>query len=215
MSDSKIRLVLADDHAIVLHGLHQLFLRHPEFDVVACCQHGTEVLEVLRRGGVDVLVLDFRMPGMSGVDVLRAMAAESLACRTVLLTAVIDDADVVEAMRLGAMGLVLKESAPETLLECVRRVHAGEQYVERQTMTRAFARVLRGEEATRQASEVLTQRELEVVRMIAQGCRNRVVAERLAISEGTVKIHLHNIYTKLGIDGRLELALWVQAQGLF
>ena len=214
VTDTPIRLALADDHAIVLQGLRQLFLRHEEFDVVACCRDGHETLAALRRGGVDVLVLDFRMPGFDGLDVLRTMATEGISCPTVLLTATIGDAEVVEALRLGVKGLVLKESPPETLLECVRSVYAGGQYVEPQTMSRAFSRVLKGEEAARQVSKLLTQRELEVVRLIAQGHRNRTIAERLSISEGTVKIHLHNIYSKLGIDGRLELVLWFQAQGL-
>lgn len=214
MADRRIRVVLADDHAIVLHGLHQLFRQLPDFEVVACCRDGAETLRTIRRGNVDVLVLDFRMPGTSGLDVLRGISAESIACRTVLLTAAISEAHVVEALQLGVMGIVLKESPPELLIECVRRVHAGEQWVERSTITRAFGRVLRREAATREAARLLTPRELEIVRLVAQGHRNRSVAHLLSISEGTVKIHLHNIYNKLGIDGRLELVLWGQDQGL-
>jgi DNA-binding NarL/FixJ family response regulator len=117
-------------------------------------------------------------------------------------------------VRLGAWGVVLKESSPETLLECVRRVYRGEQWIDRETMTRAFGHVMQREAAMREASRILTPREIEIVRMIAQGLRNRVIAERLSISEGTVKIHLHNVYEKLGIDGRLELMLYAQEKGL-
>jgi DNA-binding NarL/FixJ family response regulator len=209
-----IRLVLTDDHPIVLHGLQRLFESDAHFDVVACCRDADAALAAVRRGIADVLVLDLRMPGRGGLDVLRTIAAEKLACKTLLLTAAVGDDDVVEAVRLGATGVVLKESAPEALLEGVRRVHQGEQWIDRETLTRAFGRVLRKESAAQAAAQLLTRREIEIVRMIAQGLRNRVIAERLAISEGTVKIHLHNVYEKLGVGGRLELMLYAQRQGL-
>jgi DNA-binding NarL/FixJ family response regulator len=209
-----IRLVLADDHAIVLHGLKRLFEGHPDFRVVECCVDGEHAVAAARDDACDVLVLDLRMPGRTGLDVLKALAAEKRRCRTVLLTAAISDDDVVEAVRLGAWGVVLKESSPETLLECVRRVYRGEQWIDRETMTRAFGHAMQREAAMREASRILTPREIEIVRMIAQGLRNRAIAERLTISEGTVKIHLHNVYEKLGIDGRLELMLYAQEKGL-
>jgi DNA-binding NarL/FixJ family response regulator len=209
-----IRLVLADDHAIVLHGLKRLFEGHPDFRVVECCVDGEGAIVAARDDTCDVLVLDLRMPGRTGLDVLKTLAAEKRRCRTVLLTAAISDDDVVEAVRLGAWGVVLKESSPETLLECVRRVYRGEQWIDRETMTRAFGHAMQREAAMREASRILTPREIEIVRMIAQGLRNRVIAERLSISEGTVKIHLHNVYEKLGIDGRLELMLYAQEKGL-
>jgi DNA-binding NarL/FixJ family response regulator len=209
-----IRLVLADDHAIVLHGLKRLFEGHPDFRVVECCVDGEGAVSAARDDTCDVLVLDLRMPGRTGLDVLKTLAAEKRRCRTILLTAAISDDDVVEAVRLGASGVVLKESSPETLLECVRRVYRGEQWIDRETMTRAFGHAMQREAAMREASRILTPREIEIVRMIAQGLRNRVIAERLSISEGTVKIHLHNVYEKLGIDGRLELMLYAQEKGL-
>jgi two-component system, NarL family, nitrate/nitrite response regulator NarL len=209
-----IRVVLADDHGIVLHGLERLFQAQTDCEVVASCQSGAEAVDAVRRMAVDVLVLDLRMPGVSGLDVLRAVAAEGLRCRPVLLTAAVADADAVEAIRLGAMGLVLKESSPGVLLECVRRVHRGEQWIDEQTTSGAFGRVLRREAAEREVAETLTPRELDIVRMIARGHRNKAMASQLSITEGTVKIHLHNIYQKLGVDGRLELAVWAQERGL-
>jgi len=209
-----IRLTLADDHPVVLQGLQRLFETQHDFNVVACCGSGDGALESVRNSRPDVLVLDLRMPGRSGLDVLRAMAAEKLPCRTVLLTAAITDNDLVEAVRLGVNGIIMKESPPDALVECVRRVARGEQSIERDTLAKAFGRVLQGEAATREVGDTLTPREIELVKMVAQGLRNRVIAERLAISEGTVKIHLHNIYDKLGIDGRLELMLWAQEQGV-
>jgi DNA-binding NarL/FixJ family response regulator len=209
-----IRVILADDHAIVLDGLRRLFQQQGDFEVVACCQDGEQALSAVRRGGADIVVLDLRMPGLSGLDVLRAISTEARGCRTVLLTAAVTDADALEALRLGAMGLVLKESSPDALIECVLRVHAGEQWIDRSTMARAFGRVLHQDVVRGEISKKLTPREIEIVLMVSQGRRNRTIAELLSISEGTVKIHLHNVYEKLGLDGRLALALWVQEQGL-
>ena len=214
MTRVPIRLVLADDHPIVLHGLQQLFGRHGEFAVVATCADGATAVDAVKMHHPDVLVLDLRMAPWNGLDVLRALAKEQQACRTVLLTAAVADDEVVEAMKLGAVGLVLKESSPETLLDCIRRVHRGEQWIERETVTRAFKRVLTREAAATEAEATLTPREVEIVRMVSRGLRNKVIAERLAISEGTVKVHLHNIYEKFGVDGRLELVLCAQEKGL-
>ena len=209
-----IRLVIADDHPIVLQGLQRLFESYPDFEVLRSCENGEKALAAVRSLRPDILLLDLRMPGSDGLDVLRRISAEKLECRTVLLTAAVSDDQIVEAMLLGAMGVVLKESSPEILIDCVRRVHAGEQCIDRETMTRAFGRALRRESATREAAKTVTPRELEIVRMIGQGLRNKAIAERLFISEGTVKIHLHNVYEKLGLTGRLELALYAQQKGL-
>src|SRR5262249_7729874 len=181
--------------------------------VVRCCRDAASALDAVRSERPDVLVLDLRMPVQSGLDVLRAISEEHLKCRSVLLTAAVRPDEVVEAMKLGAMGLVLKESMPEALVGCVRRVHRGEQWIERDAGART-ARAAAPTEATTRGSETLTPRELDIVRVVAQGLRNRVIAQRLSISEGTVKVHLHNIYEKLGVDGRLELVLCAQEKGL-
>jgi two-component system, NarL family, nitrate/nitrite response regulator NarL len=209
-----IRVVLADDHPIVLQGLQHLFERHDDFAVAACCVDAATALEAVRSYKPDVLVLDLRMPGPNGLDVLRTLFNERASCRTVLLTAAISDDQVVEAVKLGAAGLVLKESAPEALLDCVRRVHRGEQAIDRDTVASALSAVLDREAAEKETSRTLTPREIEIVGMIARGLRNRAIAERLSISEGTVKVHLHNIYEKFGVDGRLELLLVAQQKGL-
>jgi len=209
-----IRLILVDDHPIVLQGLEKLFSSQGEFEVVSSCEDGVKAIEAVRMHRPDVLVLDLKMPGKNGLDVLGALAAEGLDCRTVLLTAALGDNEAVDALRLGAMGIVLKDSSPEVLLECVRKVHRGEHCLDHDAMSRAVGRVLRRESATREAARALTPREIEMVQLIAQGLRNKVIADRLSISEGTVKIHLHNIYEKLGVDGRLELVLYAQVKGL-
>jgi DNA-binding NarL/FixJ family response regulator len=209
-----IRIVLADDHPIVLHGLQQLFERQGDFTILACCADGPAALDAVRAHHPDVLVLDLRMPGHSGIDVLRTISTEQLQCRSVLLTAAVRDDEVVEAVKYGAMGIVLKESPADVLLECVRKVAIGESWIERDTVTRAFRTIVSRDAAPEPTEDTLTPREVELVRMVAQGLRNKVIAERLAISEGTVKVHLHNIYEKLGVDGRLELVLCAQRKGI-
>lgn len=210
----RIRVVLVDDHQIVLHGLQQLFERQEDFEVVCCCRDGAGAVAAVAEHHPDVVILDLRMPEQSGLDVLRTLAARQLSSRVVLLTAAIRDEEVVEAVKLGAMGLVLKESSPDVLLECVRTVHRGQQWIERETLTRAIRSTRDRDAPVQPAGGALTPREVDILKMVAQGLRNKAIAERLTISEGTVKVHLHNIYEKFGVDGRLELLLCAQQKGL-
>jgi DNA-binding NarL/FixJ family response regulator len=214
MAETLIRVILVEDHAIVLNGLEKLFAHDGRFRVVACCRRGEDALRVARRGAADVMVLDLRMPGLSGLDILRTVTTDGLPCRVVVLTAAVSDEEALEAIDLGARGLVLKESSPDVLMECVVRVHAGEQWIDPQTLTSALGRARRQHEGRQAVSKVLTPREIEIVRLVAEGYRNKPIADRLSISEGTVKIHLHNVYEKTGVAGRLELVLWLKAQGL-
>jgi two-component system nitrate/nitrite response regulator NarL len=209
-----IRLVLADDHPIVLDGLEQIFRLEADCEVVARCRDGEETLQAVRLHRPDVLVLDVRMPGKDGIAVLKALREGELATRVVLLTAVLAEEQLVAALRLGVSGVVLKEMAPQLLIEAVRKVHAGGRWFDKGSVQRALDRLLELDaESHEAAGQRLTPRELEVAHMVAQGLRNRAIAEKLFISEGTVKIHLHNIYEKTGADGRLELAVYVQKKG--
>lgn len=209
-----VSLVLGDDHPIVLDGLEQLFRLEKEFVVVARCRNGCEVVRAVRERRPDVVVLDIRMPDLDGLGVLRELRREGLSTRVVLLTAALDEDEVLEAIRLGVRGVVLKEMAPQLLLQCIRKVHAGEQWVETRSFTRALDKMLRREAGTQEVAGVLTPREIEVMRLATGGLRNREIAERLTITEGTVKIHLHNVYDKLKVPGRLELTLYARERGL-
>ena len=209
-----IRVVLADDHPIVLQGLQQLFDRQPDLQVLKSCHDGTEAVDAVRTEKPDVLVLDMKMRDMSGLEVLRALARDRCGCRTVILTAALPEDEAVEAIALGATGIVLKESAPEAVLECVRRAAQGVQWIDKEALAGALDRVFRQRAAASTTGAILTPREIEVVRQVADGRRNKDIAERLAISEGTVKMHLHNIYEKVGVSGRLELVLYAQEKGL-
>jgi DNA-binding NarL/FixJ family response regulator len=209
-----IRLVLADDHPIVLAGLEQLFRQEPDLEVAAGCTSGEEALRAVRLHRPDVLVLDVKMPDRDGLSVVREIRGGQPGLAVVLLTAALDEAQVVEAVRMGVQGIVLKENALQVLVQAVREVHAGGQWLEQRAAGRALARMLQREAGERDLAAVLTQREIEIVRMVATGLRNKEIARRLSITEGTVKIHLHNIFEKLKVESRLELTLRAQSKGL-
>ena len=209
-----IGLVLADDHPIILDGLDHLFRQEGDFKVLARCRDGEETLQAVRKHRPDVLILDLRMPGKDGLAVLREVRKEKQPTRVVLLTAEMSDAEALEAIRLRVNGVVLKEMAPQLLVKCIRKVHAGGQWWEKRSLGRAMETMLRREAGEREIVGVLTPRELQIVRLVASGLHNKEIADKLAISEGTVKIHLHHIYEKLHVDGRLELTLYAQDKGL-
>jgi len=209
-----IRVVLADDHPIILDGLEVLFRMEQDIQVVARCVNGEEALQAVRQHRPDILILDIRMPGKDGLAVLREMNDDDLPTQVVLLTVALDEEETMEALRLGVRGVVLKEMAPQMLVQCIRKVHAGEQWLERRSVGRALEKLLWRETGTREVARLLTPREIEIVRMVAAGLRNKEIADKLSISEGTVKIHLHHIYEKLHLNGRLELALYAQDRGL-
>ena len=209
-----IRLVLADDHPLILNGLTGLFSFEADFEVLASCSNGDDALDEIRSQRPDVAVLDIRMPGLSGIEVARKVSDERLGARLVLLTAALEDEDMLDAVMLGIQGVVLKEMAPQFLVQCIRKVHAGEQWLERRSAKQALEKLLKREAGGREVVGLLTQREIELVRMVAGGSRNREIADRLCISEGTVKVHLHNIYQKINVDGRVALLRYAQEKGL-
>ena len=209
-----IRIAIADDHPFILDGLEQLFRGENDCEIVARCLNGEEALQAVERYRPDVLVLDVRMPRMDGIELLRIIGERQSSTKVVLLTASLDDARLLEAFRLGASGLVLKESAPRLLAQSVRQVAAGEQSWNGKAIAGALRLVLQREQAVAAASSTLTPREVEVTRMVASRLRNKEIASRLDITEGTVKFHLHSIYEKLRIDGRYALINYARDHGL-
>ena len=205
-----IRLVIADDHAIVLKGLESLLTLEPDMEVVATCNNGERTLEAVSLDRPDIILLDLLMPGLDGLGVLRALKGQPHAPRVILLTANIDDREVIEAMRLGVEGIFLKEMPPHLLFQCIRKVHAGEQWIEKQSMARAMGRMLRRDAGEREIARILTPREIEIVRMVAKGQRTGAIATQLHVAEATVKTHLHNIYEKLQVDGRVALTVFAR-----
>ena len=209
-----IRLVIADDHPLILQGLESLLRLEPDIEILACCRTGEETLQAVRQHQPDILVLDIRMPRKDGLEVLHEMHQEHLPTRVVILTAELDEREALRALRLGVSGMVLKDMLPELLVQCIRKVHAGGQWLERRSTGRVLDKLLQREAGARELAGVLTSREREIMQLVASGLPNKAVAKELYISEGTVKIHLHNIYGKLGIDSRVALLRYIQDKGL-
>ena len=191
-------LVLADSSPILLEGLLRKFSAEPGFHVLACCRTGTEALRAVLEHAADVLVLDLRIARANAFDVLRDLAARRTPCRVILLADRVSKADMAEATRLGAAGVALKSMSSDHLVLFARSVNEGDGVLRTASMDPA------GDESSR----LLSPRQLEIAELVARGYTNAEVAERLAISEGTVKGHLHFLYKKLRISGRLALALY-------
>lgn len=204
-SQECITVVIADDHPIVLAGLESLLQREGDMRVVARCTDGVEAIRAVVKHRPDVLILDLRMPRTDGVAALEQMSKQDLETRVVLLAAVVEDDQLLKAIRLGVRGVVLKEMAAQFLVDCVREVHAGRQWFDQRTLGDAIEKFVRRETAAKEISAVLSRRELDVARAVVGGLRNREIAEKLGIAEGTVKLHLHTIYAKLNVDGRTAL----------
>jgi two-component system, NarL family, nitrate/nitrite response regulator NarL len=209
-----VRILIADDHPIFRDGLKRLLESEKGFEVVGEASDGAEVVALARRLQPDVILLDLNMPRVTGLQALQELAA--LPVRVLVLTAAAESADVVRAFELGARGVVLKESATELLFESIRSVLAGQYWAGRQTVGDLVAalRGLRSPTPQAQRTRGLTPREREIIAAVASGCGNGEIARQLAISEHTVKHHLTNIFDKLGVSTRLELALLAVAQGL-
>jgi two-component system nitrate/nitrite response regulator NarL len=208
------RIVVADDHPIVLDGLAQLIAGEEGFEVVGRCKDGQEALAVIRATRPDVAVIDIRMPNTDGIAVLRAVTDEHLPTRVVLLTAQVSDDEVIEAIRLGVAGMVLKEAASRQLVHALHEVAAGETSLDQKVVRRAVDKILRTSAGVAEAEKVLTPREVEIARLVAAGLRNKQIADQLSIAEGTVKIHLHSIFEKLNVSSRVELSNYARERSL-
>ena len=201
-----IRILIADDHAIFRDGLRRLLETEPTFQVVGEARDGKEAVQLALQLKPDILLLDVAMPRVPGLETLRELKRNQLHVRTLLLTAAIDRSDVLQALQLGAYGVVLKESSPELLLKSITAVHSGDHWVGRDAVS-AWARVAREDFG-------LTPRELEIVSEIRLGKSNKDIAQRFSVSEETVKRHLSNIFEKLGVSSRLELAIFATTHNL-
>ena len=142
------------------------------------------------------------------------MKKEKLPTRVVVLTAALDEEELADAIRLGVRGLVLKELAPQLIVQCIRKVHAGELWLEKHSVSRALEKLLKREAGRNEAVQLLTTREVEIAKQVAAGLRNLEIAKSLFISEGTVKMHLHHIYQKLGVDSRTQLSRYAREKSL-
>lgn len=197
------RLLLADDHTVVLQGLRALLSLEPDFEIVAMCADGEEMIEAATEHRPDVLVMDVTMPRRSGLEARVRLRARGLEIPTVIFTATMDDATLVRCIELGVEGIVLKESAASVLVHAIRTVARGERWIPPVLSSRALDAMARKSTP----EDALTARELEIVRLVAGGASNKRVAAELGIAESTVKLHLHSAFAKLGVANRVQLSL--------
>ena len=206
-----IRVLIVDDHALFRAGLRKLLEAEPGFTVIGETGSGSGAAELTERLQPDIVLLDLALPGLNGLEVLREMAAASTRARIVMLTAAIAPADAVQAIHLGAAGVLMKTAATELLYKCIRSVMNGQYWIGRdaiRSLIGALAATRGGPHAPERPFG-LTPRELEVARLVAQGCSNREVGAQLNISEDTVKHHLSKAFDKTGASSRVELAIFM------
>jgi DNA-binding NarL/FixJ family response regulator len=216
MGTPKVKVALVDDHTLFREGLKKILLLEPDFEIVGEAVDGEEVVQLLRNSQPDVLLLDIKMEKINGLQILPQIIVQYPQLRVIVLTAQITQAESVKAIKDGARGIILKHAASEFLIKGIRKVFEGELWADTSTMTRvveSLSQKYRGERASEKDRKELSQREREVVGLVASGYRNKEIANKLFISEQTVKTHLSNIFQKLELNDRLELALFAMRNG--
>jgi two-component system NarL family response regulator len=202
---NKIRVLIADDHTTVLAGLASMIGLQPDMVVVAQATNGIDAVELWRKHSPDVTMLDLRMPKLDGVGVLTEIRRQDASARVIVLTTYDTDIEIYRAVKAGAKGYLLKDARGEDLLECIRKVQGGETCIPQALVAKL---------ATGISSETLTDRELEVLTLLARGKSNKEIGANLFISESTVKGHLRRIFTKLNVVSRTEAIAAASRRGL-
>ena len=201
----KIRVLVADDHVTVLEGLVAIIGRQPDMQVLAAASNGREAVDLWTTHRPDVTLLDLRMPILDGVGAIREIRQREFSARIVVLTTFDTDTDLSTAVKAGAKGYLLKDATRDELLTCIRKVHSGETFIPPSLVTKLTAGL---------SAESLTDRELEVLTLLARGQSNKEISTNLCISDSTVKSHLRNIFSKLNVLSRTEAIAAASRQGL-
>jgi two-component system nitrate/nitrite response regulator NarL len=213
-----IRLLIADSFPVTRAGLRAILAASPEIEIVAEAEDGAEAVERTMELDPDVVMMEVRLPRMDGLTVLRTLQTRAPRSKVILFTASENKEEFIEAMKLGCSGILLKTCAPPLIAKSIQKVNAGEIWLDSNTtaaVIRQFANPAEfnapapqhGNGKTRERAQ-LSQREREIIVLIAQGYKNKEIAEKMFITEQTVKNHLHNVFDKLGVSDRLELALY-------
>jgi DNA-binding NarL/FixJ family response regulator len=201
----RIRVLIADDHGVVREGLVSLISRKADMVVVGEATNGREAVELWKQHRPDITLLDLRMPELDGVGAIGEIRAKDEVARIIVLTTFDGDEDIYRAIRAGAKGYLLKDAAREALMDCIRRVHQGETCI-----PAALAAKL----ADRVGGETLSDREIDVLKLMANGKSNKEIGSALFISEGTVKSHVKSIFSKLNVISRTEAVANASRRGL-
>ena len=215
----KLRLMLADDQSLFREALRTLLALQPDFDIVAEAENGERALALAKVHRPDVILMDLRMPVMGGVEATRRMATAAPATRVIVLTTFDEDEEIFEAMRAGALGYLLKACSAEKLCESVRAAAKGATVLEPSVAAKMMAELNRltardGKKTPQLLADPLSERELDVLKLLTEGCSNKEIGSRLAITEGTVKNHMTNVLGKLGALDRTQAALRARELGL-
>lgn len=200
-----IRILIVDDHPVVQAGLTSMLRTHAEIEVVGSASNGNEALAMVRQLVPDVLLLDLRMSGMSGIDVLHALRQMKSTARAIILTSFETDENIYRAFQEGAQGYLLKDTSQAQMLEAIAAVHAGRRYIPREIATRLAERMMRSS---------LTARESDILEMLAKGLTNKQIASALTISDNTVRNHVNSIMEKLEVSDRTEAVTVGLQQGI-
>ena len=207
-------LVAADPHPLSLLGLAELLKSEQDLSLLASCTTAAEAMQEVLRHEPDILVIDVNLPDRNGLELIGELKNSTLNVKVVILTSTMDEEQTIEALRFGVKGVVLKNMPAHLLAQCLNKVAAGGLWMEKESIGHAFEKMLLREAGMRRLATILTARETEVMRAVAKGLSNQAIAEKLIVTEGTVKIHVHNIYRKLGIKNRVDLTLYAQKRGL-
>lgn len=207
-----IRILLADDHTLFVHGLKNILSSEPDFLVVGEASNGDEALKLVSQLHPDILLLDLCMPVKNGMEVLQSLFGSASSVRTIILSVGLKEKEFSKALKLGARGIVFKESASNMLFKCIRSVIAGQFWINSRSIPNPESVLTTSKSALALNKEDhygLTDREMEIVSAVVSGHQNKEIANLLAISEHTVKHHISSIFDKLGVYNRLELTLFV------
>ncbi|WNZ43231.1 response regulator transcription factor [Leptolyngbya boryana CZ1] len=200
-----IRVLIADDHAIFRQGLATIINRDPDMNVIAQAEDGEQAIALFEEHQPDVTLMDLRMPEMEGVAAITAICAIAKSARIIVLTTYDSDEDIYRGLQAGAKGYLLKETEPDELLNAIRTVHRGQQYIPPDVGAKL---------AQRLSNPELSERELEVLRLLAQGMSNADIATALGIGEGTVKSHVNRILNKLDVSDRTQAVIVAVKRGI-
>jgi NarL family two-component system response regulator LiaR len=208
-----IHILVVDDHAVVREGLRALIRGKPGMELVGEARDGQEAVLQARSLQPDVILMDLVMPGKSGIEAIREIRSENPEARILVLTSFSEDDQIFSAVKAGALGYLLKDSSPQELLEAIRCVYRGESSLH-PTVARKLMLGYRQDQSAGADVAALTEREIEVLKLVARGLTNQVIAQRLRVSEGTVRFHVGNVLGKLGLENRTQAALYALREGL-
>lgn len=214
-TSAAIKLLIADDHAMFRQGLRLLLRSEPDVAIVGEARDGLEAVAMTQQLTPDVLLLDVAMPGLSGLEVVHRLHEVRSVTRVILLTAALQRGEIPPLLKLGVRGVVVKESAVDLLIKAIRVVHGGEFWIGREVISDLVQALTSPTVDPHEKSPFgLTKREIEIVALVAAGYSNKDIARNCALRENTVKHHLSNIFDKIGVSTRLELALFALYNGL-